>query len=1403
MNQGVQEIAEPRVPGETHDAFVGNLLFFPKSYRINTASDSLERREELEIEGDIDSLGLVTLVADIDSLVYISTNFEHVIDACGFERAHFTFSNLINRSRPNMSSRYKLRFKDLENPEFFGRRATSTDFNLAWLPSIPLAEASWEGLKAYICLGILDVSVLRTTNYFTTKQAAVVASAFTYARHHWKEFPEVLRLFNDDPDKLESFIFTMSTFPRVFETQITKVGEISGRKEVKKEIPATAARIFLRAIIAAVRLFDSDLLAILSTHRVNTEEYHGCEGIVIPIDEFQDITRSIMKSGYIAMQTVGIKNQTYNHPFTSLFASERTDVADFYSAAVDQYNKLVKFWLRSNNVEENEPMIGFNDSQELQPWEEGTEPSDLREVNNMAAADRALGDFNIPRCTRDVTVMYDVAISVRANDPESALIVVGHDAAWTMNQLLNFDRLIPGRMANYPEDLRDVYDNEAAIPGDLDLPDDLDPVIFARIQACVTRVIDGDGVTGSSMFELQDVIQALVNDEEEVDEAMAGVNQMIDSSLQYTDIVRAIGKGKANLYPQAVTNGLIGNVHTGNVLLEVSSIPEHEDTENEKWTLTLPPNGIMSEPADANTEAEFINSCIRGGQMYSPDLIAMYSRQTRNYNQDLQKFSAYLMAILSDDESGLYDKQAIRVRAQALWKQIKYIHKNMFFEITMKTSARLELFIEFRDDHRFEDENLHEIGNLLASVQQVNRHQYATYLKKQSANCVGPLNRLLTDDATNLGDGTIADFRNLSACAKAAIVMLSEQAVMITDSYPWVGPMHKRSLKDETTKVKCSAWSLPEQYRIQLYPSTKLFTGLEYGASPDLLRLPHGDLMQPFSDGSAFLRSGTQTNNMFWLVSKKFHHAIQMNQTYYSILCLLQQYSQEEEIGEQIIDLDNYSFSAPPTQGQPFVGTFFGAINYPYIANELDNERRDQLFIKVSLLLHRLYDSFSHYLLTAKNKKRMGTVPPGAPIKLSQFPRTKNSFNLFYKNFYEEADLNSGHLTCGSTEDAIRTVAQFTLHCVNNGSNDRGYKKDPVVFIYNEFVRRLLKIKEVVLAPAPVAHSNIQGASNYGIFTRDHFEFVLCHVFYKARMSYAVNEGDQPILWRVKPSDRNIHLGQAYLFMPNTGGNYPIAPAHVEIADQAILLYRRPTDKWRHVDNFFNSLHHCYKPLLLGHVLVGRLYLNLVCDALNHGDGAETVKLGAVTRAATDYRVADNFLFSYFWSSDKQLHNFLVTSGKIWGIFGCRGLLDQAMLRKPVPGKIWHAVLQGVDEVKLRRRLQSTNGIGNPVPVGDEILEYDMVFDEFNPMSVDFNRNLRNFTIGVAIKRQEDKLVITQFFLQTLMTFRSEWMSRRNDLQIAMETTENEDQQEEARNQCISHSNANDVCMKKLTSNQH
>jgi hypothetical protein len=120
----------------------------------------------------------------------------------------------------------------------------------------------------------------------------------------------------------------------------------------------------------------------------------------------------------------------------------------------------------------------------------------------------------------------------------------------------------------------------------------------------------------------------------------------------------------------------------------------------------------------------------------------------------------------------------------------------------------------------------------------------------------------------------------------------------------------------------------------------------------------------------------------------------------------------------------------PRDHGSQFRAAFFGKIDCGYLANSLDILRRDQFMIKTSLLLDRLYDSFSHCILTAKNKRIMKVARPGESTStlLSAFPRTQNQFNGCCKAHFMEAGLDTQHLKVkGGTFQAVRTVGELQL----------------------------------------------------------------------------------------------------------------------------------------------------------------------------------------------------------------------------------------------------------------------------------------------------------------------------------------------------------------------------------------
>jgi hypothetical protein len=66
-------------------------------------------------------------------------------------------------------------------------------------------------------------------------------------------------------------------------------------------------------------------------------------------------------------------------------------------------------------------------------------------------------------------------------------------------------------------------------------------------------------------------------------------------------------------------------------------------------------------------------------------------------------------------------------------------------------------------------------------------------------------------------------------------------------------------------------------------------------------------------------------------------------------------------------------------------------------------------------------------------------------------------------------------------------------------------------------------------------------------------------------------------------------------------------------------------------------------------------------------------------------------------------------------------------------------------------------------------LECTFVFNENHALSNQLNGNLDSFTLGHAIRSQNNEMVLTQILLEQLVVFRTGWVGRRNALQTHVE----------------------------------
>lgn len=333
----------------------------------------------------------------------------------------------------------------------------------------------------------------------------------------------------------------------------------------------------------------------------------------------------------------------------------------------------------------------------------------------------------------------------------------------------------------------------------------------------------------------------------------------------------------------------------------------------------------------------------------------------------------------------------------------------------------------------------------------------------------------------------------------------------------------------------------------------------------------------------------------------------------------------------------------------------------------------------------------------------------------------------------------------------------------------KGWKTDPVCFLFNEVCRRMATISGAFVGDPAEDHSQIEGVNANPLFSRDHFQYMLCHVFSEARKGWQVDDRDRPIIWRTKRDDRGCYTGQCMLFHFQPNRIYPALPEDVgRIAAVASVMRQNGSNSF-YDDNFFQTVHGQSKGCPSIFVIIGRMYLHLVCNSLNAGHGADQVKLGNLETFASQYTIGDR-MFCHFWQTDRNMHDYIVRTAKELDLWQCVGLLQ---VKENAPKRYtnsWTAITTGVDVDLLKQRLSVTQAAGNPVPSDSETLMFNVICSTDTPGAASFDSNLRQESLGRAIGLQQETLVITDLFLTYLMDFRKSWTERRNEIQTAKES---------------------------------
>jgi len=355
-------------------------------------------------------------------------------------------------------------------------------------------------------------------------------------------------------------------------------------------------------------------------------------------------------------------------------------------------------------------------------------------------------------------------------------------------------------------------------------------------------------------------------------------------------------------------------------------------------------------------------------------------------------------------------------------------------------------------------------------------------------------------------------------------------------------------------------------------------------------------------------------------------------------------------------------------------------------------------------------------------------------------------------------------------------TASFIQNVVNNGNNKAGgWKKDPVLALFLEILARLGEARKVLSENAPEEHSNIVSANAFPLFSQDHFEFMLCHVFYQVRVSQCLNESDIPIIWQTKPSERGYHTGSALLFQFEPDMHYAAVPGPVNADAVAENEIFRPTDPLDGKDNFWYSINTCFPKCPLSFVVLGRLYLELICDYLNRGDPIGKIGLAPLSEKVSSMAV-NGRSFQDFWMSELAMRDWVKNTMKELLLKGCAGL-DPSVIRSPRATKCWSAMLKGMNVTKLRRRIVETGEGDYSTPVGFDSLNYEAILDETEMESQVFDNELDSSTLGETVKERGDDIVLTKNLFVSLLQFRKEWMLCRTAIRSAQSGDEHSAQE--------------------------
>jgi hypothetical protein len=1072
-------------------AEIGPEINFPECAQVDIPL-SVTDKTSLEEELGISSLGMAEITADLDSYVVLGMDFNHVIDACTPECSTVTFPNLVSRTSTNTSSRFKVEHHDMERPRFLGKE-NHKSHPLEMFPNIPLCKVDLNtGVTSHMFLVILGCTDVRSKNYFSKLQTAVFTSALNYAKGRFMDLGGIAALLNNDTDMQERHAQALRGV-QDFEAKIKTVNEVDYRTSASSKLEALDGRLFLRAVFAALELFAEDTATLIgSGDHVNRSEYHGLKGMVFTAEEYQKTAALLVNTGVLVSQAVGTKQVLKNLPRQIVDLSDKTALHLFIETAASELRQVVHFWVSSDNVLDvavhpadpetgTDPTISGDHEDDIMAspsTPEGSRASgseaspdyaddeedlavdfaedydcpihtrdqndhnyeQLQErlahsVKQFVATHKNNDGYSVPRCVQGVFVFYDIGYNIRPLDPESSFVTNALEAGYIHSCVMSKRRLLDSE-----ETFSVPVLPTAALPGlppDLAYPANDDPRVQAELERQARLFVENRNI---DFFRKEDLEKSL---EDMLDDIIQGLGDVDlenpeedlpnrDAQVDYVQLLGQLRRAQAHLFSQLMSNGLFGSTHSGNKTLVVQ---EQELTDKLKLIIERLEN--VSE-----TTGELIESYIVGMQIYMPETITLMCKKIRTVHKLLSQFPPLLMILLNQDSiSQVYDYEEIWKNCQKLYYEIEQIHARFKrkTEIDVKgMSTRIEIFFQYDEKHNMSHECLANLPSFSSCIRQVNSKKLMAYLIQQSEESLAPIENLMNPpDSSNGQDTSLCNpiFRTrMTPEVKARLVYCAEQVVIFAELPYQTLPMHNESVKHLDFLTKRQGWSAPACFRTPVPAATKDLLKITYGLNKDLLKIQVQERTLPYKSGPRPRDIPSFIRNYAWALKADVRLSIHYSHTFLSIKALLLRYSKPAVLGEPIsslYDLTNQHSGTDPDDLSDYAASLVDDIDFVYLANTLTVERREQLFLKIGLLVNRLYDVNYHSLLVTKNararKDRQTNQPEivhrNLPFPLSTFPCTEGNFETIVSSLIEGND-PMPHLAFDETKWIINNIGE-------------------------------------------------------------------------------------------------------------------------------------------------------------------------------------------------------------------------------------------------------------------------------------------------------------------------------------------------------------------------------------------